>query len=590
MRSLLTTLNAKYIHSSLALRNLRSYCKSEFNDIIVREYTINNTLLDMLADIYLYRPDIIGFACYIWNIEMTLELAHLVKKVLPGVKIVLGGPEVSYDSINVLRKHDYVDYIVLGEGEETLKQLLLALNEQSTVNNIAGVALRQDGGGLKEGCPQIVEHLDSIPFAYNQHDITDLSDKIIYYESSRGCPFSCQYCLSSATAGVRYYSMNRIFRDLQFFVDHNVKQVKFVDRTFNANKQHYFPILKFLARQECRTNFHFEIAADILDEEVIEFLKSVPKGRFQFEVGIQSTNESTLAEIRRNNNWSAIVNVVSKVLSYGNIHMHLDLIIGLPFENMDRFGQSFNEVFKLQPDMLQIGFLKLLKGAGLRKRAHQHGYVHMDIPPYEVLSNKYISYQEIRELKLLEDLFNDFYNSGRFKLSLPFLIDISGGDAFRFFRSLTAYWEERGLHMTSQSTKTLFKELLGYCMKTFSEVQVDVCLDLLKMDALMSENGKIRPEFLPWNNEKWLDDKTAFWRNQEIIKKYIPDYCFTTWRDLKKRYHIEVFTTSLPAYLNLEVDQNNIAVVLFSYMTSEPEYQRILNEDFWPEGGRTDAI
>lgn len=590
MRVLLSTLNAKYIHSSLALRNLRSFCQSELNEIIVKEYTINNTLLAMLADVYADRPDIVGFACYIWNIEMTLELAHLVKKVLPDVKIVLGGPEVSYDPLEVLRKHSCIDYIVLGEGEETLKQLLLALNEQGTVNNIAGLALRKDGVELIESCSQTVEHLDSIPFAYDHKDIVDLSDKIIYYESSRGCPFSCQYCLSSATSGVRYYSMSRIFRDLQFFVDHNVKQVKFVDRTFNANKQHYFPILKFLARQECRTNFHFEIAADILDEEVIEFLKDVPKGRFQFEVGIQSTNESTLEEIRRNNDWLQIVNVVSKVLSYGNIHIHLDLIVGLPFENMDRFGQSFNDVFKLQPDMLQIGFLKLLKGSGVRTRAQQHDYVYMDTPPYEVLANKYISYQEIRELKLLEDLFEHLYNSGRFKLSLPFIIDISGGDAFRFFRSLTKHWEERGLTMTSQSTKTLFKELLEYCVKTFSNLQVDICLALFKFDALLSEKGRNCPDFLPWNGEKWLDDKTAFWRNQEIVKKYIPDYCFTTWRDLKKKYHIEVFTTPLPAYLKLQADQNDIAVVLFSHTTSEPEYQRILNQDFWPEGGCTDAI
>ncbi|MGI6093205.1 MAG: DUF4080 domain-containing protein [Negativicutes bacterium] len=586
MQVLLTTLNAKYIHSSLALRNLKSYCQSMGSEIDVREYTINNTLLDILADLFVRRPQIIGFACYIWNIDMTLKLADLVKKVMPDVRIILGGPEVSYDPLSILKSYNCIDYIILGEGEETFRELVKALLGKGDVYSIAGLAFRGKNGELIEGCSQVVEELDSIPFAYNDTDKDELGDKIIYYESSRGCPFSCQYCLSSVTAGVRYYSLARVFKDLQYFVDHNVRQVKFVDRTFNANKQHYLPILKFLAKQECRTNFHFEIAADILDDEVIEFLKTVPKGRFQFEVGIQSTNEQTLNEIRRNNNWPKIVSTVSKVLSYGNIHMHLDLIVGLPYEDMDKFRKSFNDIFKLAPDMLQIGFLKLLKGSGVRNRAQQHGYIYMDIPPYEVLSNKYMGYNEFRELKLLEDLFNHLYNSGRFRRTLPFLINEKfDGDAFVLFRSLTAYWESNGLHMKAQSVKSLFEHIKGFCARILDNKQFKSLLDLLKFDALMSDNGNIRPEFLSWNYDKWNDEKSAFWRNEMLAKKYLPQYRFTTWRDIKKKYHIEVFETKLPDYMNFLPDCEGKSVILFDYTNSEPEYQQLNQEDFWPEGG-----
>ncbi|MPM68387.1 hypothetical protein SDC9_115319 [bioreactor metagenome] len=442
-----------------------------------------------------------------------------------------------------------------------------------------------------EGRSQVVGDLDSIPFAYNEADMDELGDKIIYYESSRGCPFSCQYCLSSATAGVRYYSLARVFKDLQYFVDHNVRQVKFVDRTFNANKQHYMPILRFLANQECRTNFHFEIAADILDDEVVDFLKTVPKGRFQFEVGIQSTNEETLKEIRRNNDWPRIVRAVSKVLSYGNIHMHLDLIVGLPYEDITRFGQSFNDVFKLAPDMLQIGFLKLLKGSGVRNRAQQHGYVYMDTPPYEVLATKYMGYNEIREMKLLEDLFNQLYNTGRFRRTLPFLIDKKfDGDAFALFRSLTAYWESAGLHMKAQSVKSVFMYVKEFSVSILDDGQLKRCLDLLEFDALMNESGNIRPEFLSWNNEKWSVEKTAFWRNEPIVQKYLPQYRFTTWREIKKNYHIEVFETELSEGLKLAPDRKDKSVILFDYTNSEPEYRQLNHEDFWPEEAQTDAL
>ncbi|WP_425057829.1 hypothetical protein SCACP_23930 [Sporomusa carbonis] len=586
MKVLLSTLNAKYIHSSLALRYLAAYCRGPGYGITVREYTVNNGLLEILSDIYACQADIIGLACYIWNIEASLELARLIKKVRPGVVIVLGGPEVSYQPEDVLVNNIAVDYIVLGEGEQTFKVLLTALAEGKTVAGIDGLAYRRDGK-IIAGQPQVVPKLDDIPFPYSQEEVALLKDKILYYESSRGCPFSCQYCLSGATSGVRFLSKERILSDLQFFVDHDIKQVKFVDRTFNARKEHYFPILKFLAAQNCRTNFHFEIAADIWDQEVLDFLQDVPHGRFQFEIGIQSTNEKTLAAIKRHNNWPRIVENVSRVRDYGNIHLHLDLIVGLPYEDQASFAKSFNNVYSLQPDMLQIGFLKLLKGSGIRENAARHGYVHMDTAPYEVLANSYLDYSQIRRLKILEEVFEQVYNSGRFKFSLPWLIAVTGNSPFEFYYKLAYYWEQQGYHLVAHSAKTLYKHLADFCTVFYLNV-VTIYLEFLKFDALMSESGAVRPEFLPWNqtnqaaSDLWAEYKTNFWRDSERVRQYLPDYVFTTWRDIKKSYHIEVFAVDIPAYLK---NAGNLAhtevAVLFVYRNNQTSYQVIKHDDFW---------
>lgn len=586
MNVLLSTLNAKYIHSSLAIRYLASFCKKSGQNITVREYTVNNGLLEILSDIYACQADVIGLACYIWNIEASLELAKLIKKVQPNVIIILGGPEVTYLPKDILNAYSAVDYIILGEGEQTLDTLLTALNNRHTVQNIPGLAYRSNEM-VVAGQPQLVENLDDIPFPYCHEDMEFLKDKILYYESSRGCPFSCQYCLSSATAGVRFLGQDRIFSDLKFFIEHDVRQVKFVDRTFNARKDHYFPIMKFLAAQTCRTNFHFEIAADIWDEEVLEFLQDVPPGRFQFEIGIQSTNEQTLAAIKRHNNWPQIVENVSRVRDYGNIHLHLDLIVGLPHESISEFAKSFNDVYQLQPAMLQIGFLKMLKGSGIRQSSVDHGYVYMDGAPYEVLANNYMGYGQVRKLKILEEVFEQVYNSGRFQYSLPWFIALNGGGAFDFYYQLACYWEQHGYHLVAHSAKTLYRQMADFCSDFYPQVLGEY-LEFLKFDALMSEQGMVRAEFLPWNQinqasaDKWADAKTAFWRDSERVRRYLPDYEFTTWRDIKKQYHIEVFTINIPSYLN---GTENLAkrevAVLFSYQKIKPFYQVINYDDFW---------
>ncbi|HML87531.1 MAG TPA: B12-binding domain-containing radical SAM protein [Methylomusa anaerophila] len=594
LKILLIALNAQYIHSSLALRSLRSYCESESlkqdNEFMIREYTINNDLLAMLSDIYRLKPEVIGIACYIWNMNLILNLASLIKKVLPNGKIVLGGPEVSYDPDTILEKYPAIDYIVMGEGEEAFAALL-KVPAGYKEERVPGLCYRRGADVVANGLPNIIPDLNSLPFPYVTTDIYDLKDKIIYYESSRGCPFSCQYCLSSITQGVRFLSLERVFNDLEFFIRHDVKQVKFVDRTFNARKDHYFPILKFLANQSCRTNFHFEIAADMWDREVLSFLQTVPPGRFQFEIGIQSTNQSTLCAIQRQNNWERIANNVRCLHKHGNIHLHLDLIVGLPYEDMNKFARSFNDVYSLQPDMLQIGFLKLLKGSGIRREAAKYGYVYMDSAPYEVLANNCLSYDEIRRLKIMEEVFNQVYNSGRFRYSLPWMILKHTGSAFKFYYDLAAYWEERGLHLVSHGVKSLYLYMAQFFEKGHLQ-DMNLYLEFLKFDALLADKVLVRPEFLPWNqsaqheSDPWEKEKASYWRDADRVSRYVKNYSFTTWRDIKKKYHIEVFNYDIPSYIqerlpgSTTVQQKEVAI-LFSYAGNSPAFQTIKPEDFW---------
>jgi hypothetical protein len=507
-------------------------------------------------------------------------LAGLLRKVLPEVTLILGGPEVSFDAGSLMEKHKYVDYIILGEGEKVLFSLLKHLTEPSSqsLSDIDGLVCRE-GDKVINSKPQIMPLLDDIPFPYTQREISDLSEKIIYYESSRGCPFSCQYCLSSATQGVRFFSLERVFQDMEFFIKQNVKQVKFVDRTFNAKKQHYYPLMKFLAQQDCRTNFHFEIAVDLLDEEVLEFLKTVPVGRFQLEIGVQSTYEPTLGAICRNNNWEKITHNIKELMSGNNIHLHLDLIIGLPYEDYWRFGQSFNDVYALKPHMLQIGFLKMLKGAGVRQMEKEHGYVYMYTAPYEVLANRYLSYEEICQLKIFEDIFEQTYNSGRFRYTFEFLIAQHGKNAFRFYHAFTTFWQSCKLHLVAHSTKALYEYLLAFCEQKGDNL-TSICKEYMKFDALLSDRGTVRPEFLDWNNEKWNEEKTNFWRSTEVVHKYLPEYTFHTWREIKKKYHIEVFSFDV-AEMSANVGQTELAMVpiLFSYEKDNVKYQYINVED-----------
>ncbi|WP_122629548.1 B12-binding domain-containing radical SAM protein [Lucifera butyrica] len=583
MKIVLTTLNAKFIHSSLALRYLKVSCRDAGAEIKIKEYTINNEPLAVLGDIYREKPDVVGLACYIWNIEQILSLAQMIRKVLPQTKIILGGPEVSFDPLETMNRHSWVDYIVTGEGEKGFRELILALKDGGSVEELEGLAFRRNGVAGVNGAPAIINDLNTLPFPYDEADMEQLKDKIIYYESSRGCPFRCQYCLSSATQGVRYRSRQQVLQELAFFIRHDVKQVKFVDRTFNARKEHYLPIFQFLAGQDCRTNFHFEMAIDSLDEETLQFLRQIPPGRFQFEIGVQSTYEPALNAICRHNDWPSIVAKVNRIQSYNNIHMHLDLIAGLPQETYERFAGSFNAVYALQPDMLQIGFLKLLKGSGIHKAAKQYGYVAMDTAPYEVLANNYINYEQVRQLKNMETVFNLFYNSGRMRLTTAWIIRTQEKNAFSFYSRLARYWEEKELFMMAYSAKSLYRHFFAFCQDAYGEMQ-RLWEQLLKMDALLTDQGTIRPDLLAWNGEKWAGEKNDFWRDKNRLQRYLPGYSFTTWRDNKKKFLIEVFDVDIPEYLRSGTVVYKPTALLFSYAGKEASYQLLPDRDFWLEG------
>ncbi len=565
VKILLTTLNAKYVHTSLALRNLQAYCRKQAIEASIREYTINQELSQIISDIYRQQPKIIGIACYIWNITMVMELCSLLKKVMPDIVVILGGPEVSYDPLDILQTNPCVDYVIIGEGEESLADLLRVLVHSGEAAGMAGIAFREQGQGVVHGQSRIVSVLDELPFAYRIDELNEIKDRIIYYESSRGCPFSCQYCLSSTTTGVRFYSLQRVFADLKTFIDQDVRQVKFVDRTFNTRKEHYLPIIRFLSQQTCRTNFHLEIAADLLDDEALAVLLAAPKGRFQLEIGVQSTHEPTLEAICRHNQWDKIVQNVAALRRQDTMHLHLDLIVGLPYETMEIFSRSFNDVYSLQPHMLQIGFLKMLKGSGMRRSERSHEYVYTDSAPYEVLANRYMSYAEIRKLHCFEEVFNLTYNSNRFHTALAWLIKTSfANNAFSLYYALSNYWDQREMDLLSHSPKAMYDFLIQYCRELIPS-QLNIFLELLKFDALLSDNGTIRPDFLPWNYPVLERDIGAFWRDETWAGRYLPDYRFTSWREVKRNYQVEQFEIDIPEYLQTGQIVWRKVTLLFDY-------------------------
>lgn len=543
-------INAKFSHTSLAVRYLRESVPGSR----ILELTINHQLLDMLGEIYEQKPKILGISCYIWNIEMVKRLLKLLPAALPDTVLICGGPEVSYGTAGFMRAFPMVDYVIRGEGEESVRKLIQSLkNNQldvALVNaaldaaEIPGVAWRGKDGGIHEGHDVTVAELSAVPFAYCKEEIAEIRERILYYETSRGCPFSCAYCLSCATAGVRFLPLKRVFCELDFFVRHDVRQVKFVDRTFNAKKSHFLPILQYLLALpiSCRTNFHFEVAIDYLDEEVLSVLKKMPRGRVQLEIGIQSTNENTLRAVSRVNHWRDIQSNIRRIMCFGNMHLHVDLIIGLPGEGMDSFHISFNDVYALQTDMLQLGFLKLLKGASMMNLVNSYAYQYMAMAPYEVLATDSLTYGEIRWLHSFEKVFELYYNAGRCRKTTAFFIHSKEqGDAFAFWQKLTDWWERKGFHKIGHSTKNLYGYLREFVCKAYG-AELEIADSLLRYDALLADGGRIRPENLQWNRGQYMEITASFWRgSSDAVRVYIPEYVFTNWRDINRRYHIEIF-------------------------------------------------
>lgn len=461
MKILLTAVNAKYIHSNLAIYSIRANAKEYRENIQLAEYTINQYPEDILQDIYRKSPDVLAFSCYIWNIRHIRELVRELHKVLPQVPIWLGGPEASYDAGRILKQYPEVTGVLLGEGEETFYELCRYYDgKRSSLEEIRGIACRR-GEEIFIGEPALVDDLNSLSFAYDDFD--DFEHKIIYYESSRGCPFSCSYCLSSVDKCVRFRDPELVKKELQKFIDARVKQVKFVDRTFNCKPSHAMEIWKYLIEHDNGvTNFHFEAAADLMTKEELALIKTMRKGLIQLEIGVQSTNEQTICEIRRRMDFSKVADVVMKIRQYGNVHQHLDLIAGLPLEDYQSFAKSFDEVFALRPEQLQLGFLKVLKGSLMFEKAEEYQLGYRSEPPYEVLSTKWLSYDEMIRLKGIEQIVELYYNSHQYDRTLEEVLSHEES-AFRFFEDFAEEYRSKGYHLVNHSRKEkyyIFREFL----------------------------------------------------------------------------------------------------------------------------------
>ena len=553
MNVVLSTLNSKFIHSSLALRYLKAYGEAHGQAYDIVEYTINMPVLHILSDITEHDIDILGFACYIWNIEMTLHVVDMVKAVRPDIKIVLGGPEVSFTADELLERCPNIDYIVQGEGEEAFHALVTALQLGNDGLNpvIPGVRGRRDGSILGSLEAVEVSDLSTISFQSTEEDMEDLEHKIIYYESSRGCPFSCQYCLSGNKNTVRFFPQERTLEELQWFIDHGVKQVKFVDRTFNCAPHHHRPLMEFMRDSDTDMNFHLEMEPELMTEWETNILCETPPGRIQIEVGVQSTHKKTLDAINRYNDWPYIQKSIRPIIQAGRTHVHMDLIVGLPHEDFNRFGQSFNDLFSLQPHALQIGFLKLLKGSGVR-RMREYKYVADPLAPYEVLSTHVLPYDDVRFLKYFEDVFERFYNSERFRTTFGYIGQqlIHGEtDAFTYFCDMTRAWLKEGNH------KVNLKDIdqIEFLYRFFLAKGDTIAAELLQYDTLVSYRGKVRSDAvgLPKQTKELLQVGEAFWRNEEIASTFIPNYTFKEWRKIRQQYVEMTMSRETATYLGI---------------------------------------
>lgn len=565
MNVVLSTLNSKFIHSSLALRYLKAYGEAHGQAYDIVEYTINMPVLHILSDITEHDIDVLGFACYIWNIEMTLHVVDMVKAVRPDIKIVLGGPEVSFTADELLERCPNIDYIVQGEGEEAFHDLVTALQlgNDGLDPVIPGVRGRRDGSILGSLEAVEVSDLSSIPFPYTEEDMEDLEHKIIYYESSRGCPFSCQYCLSGNKNTVRFFPQERTLEELQWFIDHGVKQVKFVDRTFNCAPHHHRPLMEFMRDSDTDMNFHLEMEPELMTEWETNILCETPPGRIQIEVGVQSTHKKTLDAINRYNDWPYIQKSIRPIIQAGRTHVHMDLIVGLPHEDFKRFGQSFNDLFSLQPHALQIGFLKLLKGSGVR-RMREYKYVADPLAPYEVLSTHVLPYDDVRFLKYFEDVFERFYNSERFRTTFGYIGQqlIHGEtDAFTYFCDMTRAWLKEGNHEVN------LKDIdqIEFLYRFFLAKDDTIAAELLQYDTLVSYRGKVRSDAvgLPKQTKELLQVGEAFWRNEEIASTFIPNYTFKEWRKIRQQYVEMTMSRETATYLGIQhIPEGDFTVII----------------------------
>ena len=537
MKILLAACNAKYIHSNLAVYDLQAYASEYTDHIILKEYTINQQKDDIMRDIYLEHPDVVCVSCYIWNISFVKELMADLAKILPDADFWAGGPEVSYDAEKFLTENSEFKGVMVGEGEETFKELAGYYVEKNPqdLKDMTGICYRDGDQIIHNGWRQIMD-LSSIPFIYK--DLSEFKNRIIYYESSRGCPFSCSYCLSSIDKKLRFRDTETVKKELQFFIDNKVPQVKFVDRTFNCKHDHAMAIWKYINEHDNGvTNFHFEISADLLREEELQEMSTMRPGLIQLEIGVQSTNPDTIKAIHRTMDFEKLKGIVDRIHSFGNIHQHLDLIAGLPYEDYDSFRHSFNDVYALKPQQLQLGFLKVLKGSHMMEMCREYGIVYKTQEPYEVLSTKWLDYDHILKLKTVENMVEVYYNSGQFQNTLEYLEGFFP-DAFSIYERLGNFYMEKGYGDVSHTRMRRYEILLEF-LEDVSEISMDQVKDQMVYDLYLRENLKSRPGFA---------------RDQKPFERQIWD--FRKREKVAKNAHVEVFADG--------------TVLLFDYADRDP--------------------
>jgi len=496
MKIVLSTLNAKYIHTSLALRYLKAFSERDFA-IEIAEYTIKDPAMNIVSDLFQKDADVIGFSCYIWNIEETITVISMLKKIKPELRIVLGGPEVSYDTEYWMKRLPDVDFIVIGEGEETFHHLLTEISTTQKYHFVYGLAYRKGEEIIMTPARPKLK-LDDIPSPhYFPEDVPSLANRVVYFETSRGCPFSCQFCLSSIEVGVRYFDIERTKRDILYLIEKGAKLIKFVDRTFNIKRDYALEIFQFLIENHRGCVFQFEITADIMRPEVLDYLaEHAPPGIFRFEIGVQSTNDPTNEAVMRRQNFAKLTRTVNKVKESGKIDQHLDLIAGLPHEDYDTFRKTFNDVFALGPEELQLGFLKMLRGTGLRNDADKYGYVYMDHAPYEMLGNDIMPFADLVRIKRVEDVLEKYWNAHRMDRTLHYLISREFPSAFDFFQQFGDYWESRGWQKIGHQLEDLFTRLLSF-LQSRETGNLDAIVGLMKFDYFL--NHKFKPRKVWWD-------------------------------------------------------------------------------------------
>lgn len=548
---MLVAINAKYIHSNLAVYCLKKYAGEYEKNVLLAEYTINQCLDFIVRDIYKQKPDVIAFSCYIWNINYVTTILKELRKVLKDCEIWVGGPEVSYRAKGFLEEYPEVNGVMVGEGEKIFKNLLRHwISKETDLAEIKGIVYRNNGENHKisETPLQPLMDLSEVPFPYDNMDL--FKNKIIYYETSRGCPFSCSYCLSSIDKKLRFRNMVLVKKELQFFLDHKIPQVKFVDRTFNCKKNHAMEIWKYIFENDNGiTNFHFEISADLIDEEELALFAKMRPGLIQLEIGVQTTNQNTITEINRTMNLERLKYVVDKINSFGNIHQHLDLIAGLPYENYESFIQSFNDVYSLYPEQLQLGFLKVLSGAKMQENADQYGLVYTSIPPYEVLYTNWITFDQIIQLKTIENMVEIYYNSRQFTNTLKYLIN-EFKSPFLMFDALGKFYELHKLDEAKHSRIQNYEILLEF-VKTISD-DTSIYSELLTFDVYLRENIKSRPSF---SREP----------DKEKLRSYYQNY-----KNEGKNIHIESFSFDMINFSKTGKVNKKDQVILFDYRVKNP--------------------